>query len=1061
MRLEFQNQRLIHQLINTIQVLIPIFMRPLLFLLSTAYRICSMTVVCAIGCLLLISYTIVAQPQLDTQVTRITSFIDEQMQAGKIPGLSVLVIKKDKVVLKASYGFADVEKKQKVTNNTCFEMGSNSKAFTAIGILYLVQQGKVKLDDPVTDYLPWFRMQYYSKDSGWVTPVITVAHLLHHTSGIPFRSIDLLKPDTNTTALETTVRRLLSIQLDRLPGDRFEYATLNYDVLGLLIEKISGQSYAGFIRQYVLQPAGLRQTFLSRNDAGHALAKGYKFGFLQWKAYEAPFYSGNLPAGYVISNINDMEKWLRYQMGEAPDSNYNQLIRASHIPDRSVLPDTKGASYAAGWLVYQNQEKTIAHGGNNPNYSSFITFRESDKTGVVVLSNLNTSYSESIAQGILNILDGKPPAVYDKDMYKQLDIGMVVVFVVACLFILSTCWFTGVLVKEWRQGKRKLIGKITAGNVISFLLSLSIIGLIAFCIWIIPRALFNGLSWEFINVWAPVSFLPCLLMLFAAMLLFFTYYLCSSLLVKEGDRSLYTVVTLSSVAGFGNTLVILTINAAIGRENVFSSGFFCYFILGLMLYIYCQGQLRTKLLRVVNAFIYTIRIGLVNHLLNTPFDKMEQLKQENLITVLSNDTEEVSNLPHVLVSIITGLVTLACCLSYLGLVNVWGLIISLITIIAAASFYYYITRKASKVWEKTRDMQNMYLGFINSLTRGFKELKLNNKRNIEFEADLQQNSRDYRDANISAGRMFVNVFVVGELIFTLVIGSVVFIFPLVLMGLDETKIRTFVFIFLYMTGPVNLILNSFPQLSRIKISWRRINQLKEKVSALAISDERHNLIIENGTMHTLELVNVEYKYSEDAGKFSVGPVNYTFRSGEVTFITGGNGSGKSTLAKLICGLYIPVAGEMILDGQPADPLRLNELCTAIYSDYHLFEKLYGIDHCRKQEAIKERMDILQLTSKTSINHGVFSTIRLSTGQRKRIALLVSYLENKPICLFDEWAADQDPEFKSFFYEELLPELRSQGKCVIVISHDNHYFHVADRMIKMESGRLKVTDAISV
>lgn len=1002
-----------------------------------------------------------AQTRVAEKTAEIESFVKKQMRSAKIPGLSVLVIKKEAVILKASYGWADVERKLPVTNHTSFEIGSNSKAFTALGIRYLVQQGKIKLDDPITTYLPWFKMQYGSNGAGLYAPVITVAQLLHHTSGIPFNSIELIKPETGDKVLETTVKRLLSIKLNRLPGDSFEYATMNYDVLGLLIEKVSGQSYPAFIRKYILQPLGLTQTFLSRKEAGTDLAKGYKLDFLQWKKYDAPFYSGNLPAGYIISNINDMEKWLRYQLNEEPDTTYAKLIEDSHTPDRSVLPDGKGRSYAGGWMVYQDREKTIAHGGSNPNYSSFVIFRQNDHTGVVVLANLNTSDSEVIAEGILNILDGKPLAPHENDIYEQLNIGMIVMLIIACLFMISTCWFMGVLLVEWKKGERKRADKITSKGIVSFTLSLLIICLIGFCIFIMPRALFNGLSWNFLEVWAPANFMTCILLMFAAIVFFFIYYLCSSLMKKDGDHATYTVVILSTIAGFGNTLIILTINAAIGRQDIFRSGFFCYFILGLMLYIYCQGQLRIKLLQVVNSLIYKIRIGLVNNLLNTPFGKIEQLKHENLIAVLSNDTEQVSNLPQVIVGIVTGLVTLICCLTYLGLESVWGLLISLITIVSAAALYYYITKKASKVWEKTRTMQNVYIGFINSLVNGFKELKLNHKRNLEFEADLQRNSKEYRDSNVSTGRMFITVFVVGELIFTLVMGCVVFVFPLLLMGLDDVKIRTFIFIFLYMTGPVNLVLNSFPQLTHIKISWGRINQLKEKMEALAISDQRKERIIENGSMHTLDLINVEYRYSEDVGNFSVGPINYTFRSGEVVFITGGNGSGKSTLAKLICGLYIPVSGEVKLDGNPVEAIHLNELCTAIYGDYHLFDKLYGIDHNLKQDRIKEIMETLQLHNKTSINDGIFSTIRLSTGQRKRLALLVSYLEDKPICLFDEWAADQDPEFRSFFYKELLPELKLQQKCVIVISHDDHYFHVADRIIKMESGVLKVVSTETV
>ncbi|HEY9258480.1 serine hydrolase, partial [Chitinophaga sp.] len=751
-------------------------------------------------------------------------YIQDQMKVGDIPGLSVVVIKNDTVVLKAAYGYADMQAQLKVNEQTYFEIGSNTKAFTALGIMYLVKQGKVKLEDPVTNYLPWFKMQFESSATGLCTPAIKVAELLHHTSGIPFHSIDLIQPGNDPAALETTVRRLMTIRLGRYPGDRFEYATINYDVLGLLIEKVSGQPYAAFITQHVLAPLGLHQTFLSREEAGANLATGYKLSFLQQQAYHAPFYSGNLPAGYIISNINDMEKWLRCQLGEVPDSSYSALIAAAHVPDRSVLPDAQGASYAAGWLVYQNRENTIAHGGSNPNYSSFVTFNPRDKSGVVVLSNLNTSYTEAIAKDVLNILNGKPVKKHDQDMYRRLDIGVVVIALISCLFIFSTCWFLAMLLIEWKQGKRKLLPAIRTKHITSFLLSVSIVALIGFCILIIPKAMFDGLSWQFMKVWAPASFLPCMILLFAGVSFFFIYYLCSSLLIKEDDRSLYTVVTLSSVAGLGNSLIILTVNGAIGREHIFSSGYFYFFLLGLMLYIYCQGQLRIKLLHVVNSFVYTIRVRLVNNLLNTPFDKMEQLKHENLITVLSGDTQEVSNLPQVLVSIITGLVTLACCFAYLGMVNIWGLVISIITILAAASLYFYVTKKAGAVWEKTRDMQNIYISFINSLVKGFKELKLNNKRNLEFEADMRLNSSNYRDTNVVAGRMFVNVFVVGELIFTIVIGAVVFIFPLVLVGLQEYEIRTFVFIFLYMTGPVNIVLNAFPNLTRIKIAWRRINQ---------------------------------------------------------------------------------------------------------------------------------------------------------------------------------------------------------------------------------------------
>jgi putative pyoverdin transport system ATP-binding/permease protein len=130
----------------------------------------------------------------------------------------------------------------------------------------------------------------------------------------------------------------------------------------------------------------------------------------------------------------------------------------------------------------------------------------------------------------------------------------------------------------------------------------------------------------------------------------------------------------------------------------------------------------------------------------------------------------------------------------------------------------------------------------------------------------------------------------------------------------------------------------------------------------------------------------------------------------------------------------------------------------VFSDYYLFDKLYGVDTQAHSEEISLHLHELQLQGKLEIDHGAFSSLKLSSGQKKRLALLVSYLEDRPICLFDEWAAEQDPEFKEYFYTVLLPRLKLQGKCVIVITHDDRYFHIADRIMVMESGQLSQVQA---
>jgi putative ATP-binding cassette transporter len=196
--------------------------------------------------------------------------------------------------------------------------------------------------------------------------------------------------------------------------------------------------------------------------------------------------------------------------------------------------------------------------------------------------------------------------------------------------------------------------------------------------------------------------------------------------------------------------------------------------------------------------------------------------------------------------------------------------------------------------------------------------------------------------------------------------------------------------------------------------------------------------------------------------FRVGPVNLTFRPGELVFIVGGNGSGKTTLAKVLTGLYEPEGGTIELDGKPigfAERAAYRQRFTAVFNDFHLFDALLGIvdPNAASRSQADARANALvaklALDHKVQVVNGAFSTRELSTGQRKRLALVIAYLEDRPFYLFDEWAADQDPQFKAVFYEQLLPELRSRGKTVLVISHDDRYFHLADRVLKLDNGSI--------
>ncbi|MCR3759002.1 cyclic peptide export ABC transporter [Clostridium felsineum] len=980
---------------------------------------------------------------------KIEKFVKKQISKGKLPGVSVVVVNGNKTIYQKGYGYADLASKQEVTSKTLFELGSTTKAFTALGILDLQKKGLIKLDDKVNKYFPWFKVYYKGKE----VP-ITIEQLLHHTSGIPFKSIDKIPFSNSENSLEKTVKTLIGTELDRKPGEKFEYATINYDVLGLIIEKVSGVKYETYIEENVLKPMGLTNTYMYRNKVVREnIAKGYKLGFLRPKVYDAPAYTGNKPAGYIITDAVDMAKWLEIQMNTLNSSKFSRdLIELSHNPDRRVPPSDDGSSYADGWFVYQKGGGEIEHDGSNPNYSSFIIFRPEDKIGIAVLCNTNSDYTAAIGRGINEILQGKDYNKEIKDLGKIADTICTIIIVMSILIILVTLYLIIKALKEIFKKERKLNKKF-GRCFVNILISLAFMLGIGYCVYLIPYILYEGVSWQFVFVWLPETVKFALSLFYISLLVIYLYYLIISIFKREYDRSVLILCILSAVSGFGNALIIFTVNMAIGSSNSYRVKILVYFVLGIILYVCGQKIVRTKLIDLTNKLIYSKRIQIIKCILRFSYSNFEQIGKGKIESTLNNDTETLSRFVNILISGVTAAITLVFCFIYLAFINKYALLFSIVIIVLIASVYYIVGIYANKVGEESRDLQNVFFKFISDLIGGFKELNLNEKRKSEFQDDMEKTCDKYRIKRGKSALAFANMFVIGELLFTLAIGAVALILPLMLKNLEESSIASYVFILLYMTGPVNIILDAIPSTVDIRISLKRINNLIGEISNF----EHEEKVIQERITEKIDikLNEVEYEYKENEEKvFKVGPITYEFKSGEIVFITGGNGSGKSTLGKLLTGLYTPSNGYITLNNSRVSENTLKEKYSTVFADFYLFDKLYGIDYKEKEKEIIKHLQILQLNNKVQIIDGSFSTTKLSTGQKKRLALLVAYLEDRPIYLFDEWAADQDPEFRKFFYNILLPELKERGKCVIAVTHDDNYFHMADKIIKMDMGKFK-------
>lgn len=982
-----------------------------------------------------------------SEIDAINEFVERSMAKGRIPGVALIIVGGDEVVYSNGFGYVDLRNKKTVNMDAVFELGSNSKAFTGLAILKLEQAGLIDLNAPITQYIPWLEMYY----SGEIVTV-TVAQVMSHTSGIPFSSIDRIPESIAEEALEETVRTLVGTELQTLPGELFSYATINYNILGLIVELQSGQSFEAYITESILIPMGLRHTHMFRADAGPEMANGHKIGFLRAREFDAPTYRGNTPAGYILSSGNDIAIWMMTQLGFNDESVFDlDLIKRSHEFGKP-LQQGSHLSYTAGWFVNKLTGE-VSHGGNNPNFSSSIILDIESGIGIAVLANLNSPFTEEIAINVGTIIQGAEPRVHQiSDMNLELDRVATVVICISVVVIGLMIVLVGRLIMQIKNQRRcfaapSLKGIISIGVSVAFLMAL------VFVVLQLPNMFFDGIGWRTAIVWSPTTLLFAVLFGATVVSLICLYLLADFLYRQKEKIPFFFTIFVSIAAGLGNALIVFMINEALRGEVGLQINLLIMFALGITLYAGGSRIVRVKLIKTTNHMVYKLRMDIINKILSTPLEHVESLDDGVIQATLNNDTEVVATFPNTIIGVITACTTVIACFIYLGFISLLTLLACIITIAIIASIYFSVVNSANRLLEEARTTQNTFFKFINDMTKGFKELRLNMKRRRAFESDVNELSEFYKKKTARAFLSFADAFVVGELVFTLAIGFIVFIFPTIFLNIQPMDLRSYVFILLFLVGPVNGILSSIPNLIRVKVAWGRVNKLFDEISKIA---EKEVSIEENEeiTKVTLTLKDVTYEYSaENDEPFKIGPISYEFNSGEVVFITGGNGSGKSTLAKIITGLYRAKSGEILLNGHLISAGELEQKFSAIFVDFHLFDKIYGIDYETKREDIQKYMEIMQLSDKTKLQDGCFSTTELSTGQKKRLALTISYTEDRPCYLFDEWAADQDQDFKEFFYKKLLPELAQRGKCVIVISHDDRYFDAADKIIKMEWGQI--------
>ncbi|MBF0302131.1 MAG: cyclic peptide export ABC transporter [Desulfamplus sp.] len=528
---------------------------------------------------------------------------------------------------------------------------------------------------------------------------------------------------------------------------------------------------------------------------------------------------------------------------------------------------------------------------------------------------------------------------------------------------------------------------------------------------------------------------------------------------KESTVSGKLVITMALVSGTFQGLILgIIVNAtAVGSNADWYIKYLLMFAISFAIAIIGKHYALTEATRIAETVITKVRIRISDKIRKSELLFLENIGKSEIYTLLTQNTNLISESVVMIINSCQSGIVLIFCLFYIAYLSKLVFFTTVLAI-SAAIFSFMIHRKAiDSELRETTIKETKFFGMLHNTLDGFKELKMNQKKSDDYFGFLTALAEETKQLKIKTGFRFVIEIMFSQVFFYSLLAIIVFLLPKFdyLTGTVLAKVTTAI---LFIIGPANMVVGAIPLISRANIAVENIYSLEKRLDE---ASKPHKLETEPPVkrfdlFNKIELKSVSFSYldSNNLPLFTLGELNMCIKPGETIFVVGGNGSGKSSLMKLLAGLYYPSSGNLILDGTPVDKTiypAYRELFSVIFGDFHLFDRLYGLENINEEQVAK-LLKIMHLDKKTELVDKSFTNINLSTGQRKRLAMIVSLLENRPICLFDEWAADQDPIFREFFYTTLLQQMKKDGKTVIAVSHDDRYFHLADRVINMEYGK---------
>ncbi|GAB6040674.1 cyclic peptide export ABC transporter [Endothiovibrio diazotrophicus] len=454
---------------------------------------------------------------------------------------------------------------------------------------------------------------------------------------------------------------------------------------------------------------------------------------------------------------------------------------------------------------------------------------------------------------------------------------------------------------------------------------------------------------------------------------------------------------------------------------------------------------------------HRFRVEIIGALLRIELPEYERIGRSEVFGSLAVDTQVVAEAAEILANLLYMATLLLIFLSYLLWLSIPAGLIVLCVFAALSIAYLYNFERARRLEAAGEACESGYFEAVMGIVAGFKEIKLHRPKGERFfEQGFRRNADELRRSNTARGQAYAANFLLADSAILLSGTLIVFILPLIASVEASVEVRAIVILCLM---PIATMMRDSPVVARANQAAGRLHQVREILTraAAARPSEGEEATLTPPSLHrSIEFHGAVYHYTGSDGRtgFGVGPIDWRIEAGTITFIVGGNGSGKSTLMKMLTGLYPLDAGEILVDGEAIPQARRRLLFAIIFSDFHLFDRIYGVAEV-DEARLNGFLQVLAIDHKVRYSDADgFSRLDLSTGQKKRVALAACMLEEVPVYVFDEWAADQDPEFRDYFYRELLPMLKRQGKTVIAVTHDDRYFDLCDQLVELDVGRLR-------